>query len=377
MKSTSFSVHTIKELENQIIETQRNKFNPTLGIVFGSVDCDLFDIPDLFNLYNIDVVGCSSAGEISNQNVFEKTMTVMLMDINKDFYSIKVSHDKNGDFQKLGTELGVYGKSFCEFPAFLTFMNMTMNAEGIIEGIKSVVTEKTKIFGGVAGDDFRMIKTYTITNEGCTEGAIATLIFDQNKVEINGRALCGWQSIGTQNEVTHAEGNIVYSINNKPAVEVFEGYFGSFHDNNEFETNVVEVGASQYPFQIARGDNMVLRAPLKVLEDQSILMAGPVHTGDKFKFSVAPGFEIIEETIQGFRDYQNDCPNADALLLISCKARHMSLGPMVEEEIKGIQNVWGKPLIGFFSYGELGLSEDGECLFYNDTCSLVLIREKE
>ena len=126
-----------------------------------------------------------------------------------------------------------------------------------------------------------------------------------------------------------------------------------------------------------RGSGKVLRAALKINEDdESIMMAGPIQTGDQFKFSVAPGFGIIEDTIQEFSEYQTEHSTTDAMILVSCKARHMSLGPMVEEEIKGIQNLWNKPLIGFFAYGEVGVNSTGECNFYNETCSLVLIREK-
>jgi len=39
----------------------------------------------------------------------------------------------------------------------------------------------------------------------------------------------------------------------------------------------------------------------------------------------------------------------------------MSLGSMVEEEIKGIQNLWNKPLAGFFSYGEVGVNKARDC----------------
>jgi len=376
MKSTSFQVNSIQDLEQEILRTKNNNFQPTLAILFGSVDCNLAAVPAIFNQYNIDLIGCSSSGEICQENFYEKGITCLLMNINRDFYQIRVQKEVKDNWYEMGTDLGKMGTDFCADPSFLTFFGMISSAEDIIKGINECIGEQVNIFGGMAGDDFKMIQSYTFSNAGIYDNGVVSLIFNQDKVEMKGRALCGWESIGAINTITKAEGNIIYKVNDTTAVDAFEKYFGSFHSNDE-EVETVAVGVAQYPLQIVRGDSTVLRAALKINEeDQSITMAGPIQTGDQFKFSVAPGFEIIEDTVQGFSEYQVDHPTTDAMILVSCKARHMSLGPLIEKEIKGIQNLWNKPLIGFFAYGEVGVNAEGDCNFYNETCSLVLIREK-
>jgi len=298
------------------------------------------------------------------------------MDVKRDYFSIDLTPINEEAYIQTGKTIGENGKRFCADPSFLMFINMIDAAENLIEGITSVITNKPNIFGGMAGDDFKMIQTSTFTNQGVFKDSIVTLMFDQDKIEVSGLAICGWKPIGTTNTITKAEGNTIYEINNKPALEVFENYFGTF-DENSYEDGLVTVGVAQYPLQINKGTGTALRAALSVNDlDKSIFMAGPVYTGDEFKFSVAPGFEIIEETVAGFKTFHQKQKEADALVLVSCIARHMSLGPMIEEEIKGIQNIWNKPLTGFFSYGEIGLIESGDSLFYNDTCSLILIKEK-
>ena len=376
MKSTSFQVNTIPDLELEILRAKENNFSPTLAILFGSVDCDLDAIPAIFNKHNIDLIGCSSSGEICQENIYEKGITGLFLDINQDFYQIHVEEKVEDRWYEVGKDLGGIGTDFCDDPSFLTFFGMIASAEDIIRGINDRIGKQVNIFGGMAGDDFKMIRSFTFSNSGIYHNAVVSLIFDQDKVEMKGRAICGWEPIGTTNTITKAEGNIIYRINDTTAVDAFERYFGSFHDNHE-EVETVLVGVAQYPLQIIRENGVVLRAALKINEeDQSIMMAGPIQTGDQFRFSVAPGFEIIEDTIQGFKEYQEENTTTDAMILVSCKARHMSLGPMVEEEIKGIQNLWNKPLIGFFAYGEVGVNDVGICNFYNETCSLVLIREK-
>lgn len=376
MKSISFNVASVEALENELLEIKATQFNPTLAIVFGSISCDLDQIPTLFNNHKIDVIGCSTAGEISNGEFSDKGISVLLMNLDKSYYKIEAVNNVGQNSLEAGISIGKSAKAFCENPAFLNFCGMTMSADDMIDGIREVVNGKVKLFGAIAGDDFMMEQTWTIINEGCYKDAMVSLIFNQDKVEIGGRAICGWEPIGVENTITKAEGNVIYTINDKPALEVFENYFGILHSNEE-EQDTLLVGVAQYPLQITRKGNKILRAALSVNEEEgSLFMAGPVKTGDVFKFSVAPGFEIIEQTIQAFEEYSKSFPEVDAMILLSCKARHMSLGPMVEDEIKGIQNIWKKPLTGFFSYGEVGVSETGECHFYNETCSLILIKEK-
>lgn len=376
MNSKSFIINNLTQLENEINRVKTHFFKPTLAIVFGSITCELDKLPAIFSNHNIDLVGCSSSGEICNEGIDDKSISVLLMDLEKDCYTIQVFDEASKDSLEVGKNAGKKGNIFCKNPAYLTFFGMHAVADDIIDGIVNQVGKKTKIFGGMAGDDFNMVQTYTFTSEGIYKDSAVFLILDEAKVEVHGKALCGWESIGTINTITHAENNIVYTINDKPALEVFENYFGSFHENDG-EVIDAGVGVAQYPLQIIREDTKVLRAALKVNEeDQSLMLAGPVKTGDQFKFSVAPGFGIIEDTIEGFQEYHKNYASTDAMILVSCKARHMSLGPIVEEEVKGIQNIWNKPLVGFFSYGEVGLTEDGDCYYYNETCSLVLIKER-
>jgi hypothetical protein len=46
---------------------------------------------------------------------------------------------------------------------------------------------------------------------------------------------------------------------------------------------------------------------------------------------------------------------------------------MIAEEISAASDLWNAPLIGFFSYGEIGHNLAGTCDFYNETLSLVSI----
>ena len=135
--------------------------------------------------------------------------------------------------------------------------------------------------------------------------------------------------------------------------------------------------AAEYPLLLIRDDgSVVLRAAFVVNEDESIVYAGTVPQGAKVRFSMPPGSEIIDHAIEQMTEFNKQNPRSGAIVLFSCKARHLALGPMVREEISSIRKLWKVALIGFFTYGEIGLGPQGRCDFHNHTVVPVLIHEK-
>ena len=119
-----------------------------------------------------------------------------------------------------------------------------------------------------------------------------------------------------------------------------------------------------------------MRASLAVGEDKSIVYGGTVPEGSRVLFGMPPGPEIVEYATEQMSEFNKQVPSADAVVLFSCKARHMALGEMVEDEISAIRELWKVPLVGFFTYGEIGPVAGGQCDFHNHTLVPVMINEK-
>ena len=103
-------------------------------------------------------------------------------------------------------------------------------------------------------------------------------------------------------------------------------------------------------------------------------MQGAYPKESKVKFCIPPSLDIVEQVVEEAATVQQCLPEADALILISCKARHAALGPLVEDEIEGLHSLWNAPMLGYFSYGEIGGREPQLCDFHNETCTLVTLR---
>lgn len=376
MQSKIIFTKSIVDLTTQIKATIQQEFQPTLAIIFTSIAQDLKGLVELFNKENIQVFGASTSGEIGNTAIQKNGMSVLLLDLNPAYFKIIQQPANYNNSTQVGENIAKIAKQHFKNPAFIMVFSMDICGDTLIEGITKELTGFPTIFGGMAGDDLKMEQSFTFSNEKIGTNLATVLVLNNDKVKVEGMALCGWKPIGLDNTITKATNNIIYEINNEPALEVVKRYFGDYFANS-LDQDSVPLGLAQYPLQIIKKDNYVLRAALDANEnDGSLKMAGPIATGDIFRFSMAPGFEIIDQTIAGFKDFAKTKPDADALLMFSCIARHMSLGPMIEDEIEGIYDVWKKPMAGFFTYGEVGQQSSGTSHFYNETCSLVLLKEQ-
>lgn len=379
MESKSFCCSSYEQLQIVLSNytDSESAFTPTLAIVFCSVKQDLEQLRKTFLEKGIDLVGCTTAGEIVNIKLHEHAIAVLLMDMDPTYYKIELAEYKNGDVFTAAKTLGQFINTSFERPSvFLLSGGLGIDAESIVEGINSKLGKKIPIYGGLAGDDLEMKKTFAFTKDLVTDNGIVILSIDTDKIEITGLAISGWQPVGSVNVITKIKGNIVYEINNEPAYDVFSRYFGITDLDSPYD-QLINI-QTNYPFQIIRNqEQSILRSPLLVdAEERTITLAARVPEGTSFRFSTSPGFEVIEETLENYKQFSNQVSETDALILFSCKGRHGAFGPMIEDEIEGIYHLWEKPLIGFLTYGEFGNIGNGGCEFHNETCVLVSLCEK-
>ena len=208
-------------------------------------------------------------------------------------------------------------------------------------------------------------------------GLIA-IIIDEDKIDIKGIATCGWKPIGITKKITKSKGNIVYTIDDQPALDLVIKYLG-LNIDHEASGNMVSNLGAYYPLQLEREDAppVMRTAMFGNFEDRSLICAGTVPQGAKVRFSLPPDFDVIDTVVAECNDLKNEeLHEADALIMFSCISRYLSFGVRTSEEIERVINVWDAPFIGFFSYGEFGKSKKGKHEFHNNTCCVVALKEK-
>ncbi|TAF35670.1 MAG: hypothetical protein EAZ57_01090 [Cytophagales bacterium] len=378
MKAHSFFVSNATETLQSIQKARQNGLQATVAVVFSSPAIDYKAICSTLLQENIEVFGCTTAGEISNSEVQEESAAIMLMDMPRAHYRLlgREFSAGAGNLKKVAAELGSeISSNFENSFVLLNVSGLGCDGEEAVHGLRQTAPT-VQVIGGLAGDDFQMQSTYIFSNNLITPSGITALVLDKKRFQTVDMATSGWNAVGVEKTITKASGNVVYEIDNEPAIDVFGKYF-NLSDNLSSQEIVTKIGV-KYPLHLVRPDgSTVLRAPLLGnAEDKSLVFAGGLPQGAKVRFSVAPDLEIVHQTIEHFSVLKPLMQEADALLMYSCKARHLTLGPMIDFEVAGAQEIWGgAPLIGFFSYGEFGTQKDKGLDFHNETCCLVAIRE--
>jgi len=379
MLAKSFKGNTAEEIQKAIQECMADAFKPTLAIVFLSIKQDRDKICELFDKEGIVIFGATTSGEFIDGEIGEGSTVVMLLDIDPGYF--KLVFQETGDHTTFenARQLGVEGKKAFSNPAFIIASGwLQIDGEKIIEGIMEGFGGEVTVFGGMAGDDLVLQAPLVFTNGKSSVNGLLAIIIDEDKIEINGVATCGWKAVGTTKTVTKSAGNIVYTIDDKPALDMVMKYLGVEIDLDSGKDVVTHIGA-YYPLQLER-ENVapVMRTAMFAnKEDRSLICAGNVPQGSKVRFSLPPDFDAIDKVVEECNELKNEKqPTADAMIMFSCISRHLSFGIMMKEEIEQVQQVWDAPMAGFFSYGEFGRSRTGKHEFHNNTCCVVVLKEK-
>lgn len=380
MKAKSIKGKSAEEIRSALEQSMADGFKPALAIVFLSIKQDRKAISAILDKEGIVVFGVTSAGEFIDGDVGEESSAIMLLEINRDYFKLLFDDTGTGSTREMAGRMGEEGLKTFDNPAFIVCgSGVTADGEMIIRGIEDAAGEGVTIVGGMAGDDFTMTGTYVFTNDRESDNGIITVIIDESKIKLQGLATCGWQPVGTVKTITKSEGCWVYTIDNEPALDTIVKYMGISSLNREKRTDVIVNIGANFPMQLQDKDgSIVMRtAMLGNWDNHSFMCAGNVPEGSKVRFTLPPDFEVIDAVVSACNEIkETQLPEADAMILFSCKARHIALGPLVGKEIQGLKDVWDVPLVGYFTYGEFGRSPKSRQEFHNITCCWVALKEK-
>lgn len=387
MNAKSIKGKSTEEIISALAESISDGFKPTLAIVFLSVKQDREVVSKLLDDSGIQIFGATTAGEFIDGEVEGGSIAILLLDMNPAYFKIEFRTTSQHTSFEDAKQLGITGKELFARPAFIIANSgVSSDGEPIVEGIlqgagksSSSDDEEITVFGGKAGDDLALEATFVFTNGKSNDCALVALIIDEDKIDVKGIATCGWNAIGTIKTVTKSEGNIVYTINDKPALDMLMNFLGVEIKQDGDKEVVTFLSSWYYPLQVEREntDPVIRTAMFANRIDRSLICSGKVPQGSKIKFSMPPDFDSIDKVVEDCKAIKdNGQQQADAMILFSCVSRHLSFGMVIKEEIDQVQNIWNAPMAGFFTYGEYGKSKNGKYEYHNNACCMVTLKEK-
>ena len=385
MRAKSITGNTAGEIKDALEKSMGDGFVPTIAVVFISIKQDRRAVCEILHKKGIDVIGATSSGEFINGHQSEGGSAVMLFDINKNDYCILFEDIGERTLNDAATNMAKAALQKFNKPAFIlcsTLMSpggKMIDGETLIRSIEKTAGSHVNLFGGMAGDDITFTGTYVFTDDRSTDYGMAALILNEEKINLYGMALSGWKPMGISRTITKSEDNLIYTIDDQPALEIYLRFLGKEESSDDDQVKFFDSIGIHYPFQVERDNREpMMCTPIGYNREKGALICeSNVAQGSKFRFSTPPDFDIIETVVNKASTLKSKVDaEADALLIFSCAGRLSALGPMAHDENEGLAAVWNAPMAGFYTYGEFGRALNGKHEFHSTTNSWVALKEK-
>lgn len=348
MKAKSIKGTSPDEIKVSLHQSMADGFTPTLAIVFISIKQDRKAIAELLSQNYIDILGATSCGEFIDGHQSDGEIAILLLDLASDAYSILYEDIGERSIETTSTRIAEDALSLFRNPALIV-CSAGINAKGeffdgveLVHSIEKAIGAEKVFFGGMAGDDMTLSGSYVFTQQKETDHGIIALVLDEDKVSLQGMAITGWKPMGISRKITKSVGNLVYTIDDKPAVEMYMKYLGKGDKTYDQNFNLLQELSFHFPFIVDRDEGeTVIKSPLSIdFKENALVMDMEMPEGSTFWFSTPPEFDIVEEIIDEAAKLKNETQSeADALLIFSCAGRQPALGPLVTQENDGLAEV--------------------------------------
>jgi hypothetical protein len=370
-----------KESGWKILTNTKFNYPPQLVMIFGGVNV-LANFQEegrwLKNRFPNSIwIGCSTAGEIIGGRVTDESLSVTAIEFEKatlEFSFVEINSVENS------FDAGV--KLIKQLPqenlknVFVISEGVKINGTELVQGMRSVLTDKVLLTGGLAADAGKFQKTYLFDkNKEIRSGCITAIGFYGNALEVGCGSFGGWTSFGKERQVTRSHKNILYELDGQPALKLYKTYLGA-------EAANLPASGLLFPLSISSNNNQepLVRTLLAVNEfEQSLTFAGDIPEGAMVKLMKAKTDDLIEGAENAGKIARNGIQNSpDLAILVSCVGRKLVMKQLIEEEVEAVWQILGKntTITGYYSNGEIApFSQDVTCDLHNQTMTITTFKE--
>jgi hypothetical protein len=356
--------------------------DPKLLVVFCSNE---FELPELIAAIageapETPLIGCSTAGEIGPEGAATKSVVVTAFG-GDGFSARSAAADRaSTHLREAGSEVATALLSADPDRPHRAVMLLTDALGGdqqeVIRGAYAVLGAGVPLVGACAGDDFGFTATFQF-HEGrvCSDTLVGAVLESNAPLGIGVRH--GWRPVGEPVLVTRSEGNRVFTLDDRPAVDVYLDRFDAPPEAHT-DTTAFAQFAMTHPLGLGRrssedGARFVASANF---EDGSLEMIAAVPQGGVAWFLEGDVDSVLDATDEACRDAVEALDQRAPLAFVAfdCAARRLVLGDDgIEREVERIaRHANGAPIAGFYSYGEIARTR-GASGFHNETLVVLAV----
>lgn len=335
------------------------------------------ELNDLLKKVNIPVFGGIFPQVIYDGKNYEKGCVVVSMQASPQIVCIKNLDDPSAIYEE---QLAPFAEKWGQ-PAKSNDETFIVFVDGLSRGISALIQDMFYCFGlqrnyigGGAGFLSLQQKPCLITPEGLLQDAA---VIARLPLPCGTGVAHGWESISEGIKVTESEGNVLHTLDWRPAFEVYRELVEA-HSNLKFtENNFFDI-AKSYPFGIARLDTeVIVRDPLMKNAANGLVCVGAIPPGSFVRLLHGRPESLIDAAARARQLAEQAAPTAGSYggaFIIDCISRVLFLEDRINEELQAAGG--GHELFGALTLGEIANSGQDYLEFFNKTTVIGIFADE-
>jgi hypothetical protein len=323
------------------------------------------------------VVGCTTAGDIHGTLVADDgVVATALAFAHTQVVIAEARLTGRAESERAGAELA-RSLARAGLAHVLVFSDgLVVNGSALVQGLTDGLPDGVSITGGLAGDGARFANTVVVLDDDGEPGRVVAVGLVGDRLQVGFGSRGGWDPFGVEWEITRAEENVLFELDGRSALALYETYLGD-------HARDLPASALRFPLALRRGaGDAVVRTVLAIdREAGSMTFAGDMPAGARARFMRANVDRLVEGADGAARTAHQALggPHASLALLISCVGRKLVLQQRVEDELEAVRDEVGPGAVmaGFYSYGEISPFAPGAgCALHNQTMTVTTLQER-
>lgn len=218
----------------------------------------------------------------------------------------------------------------------------------------AIQPDSLPLVGGLSSGDLHTGSTFQMAGNQTGTGSLAAL-FLRGEIRVGIGHAHGWDPVGSQFRITRARGFWLRTLNGRPASETYADLFG--HPAREWAFPPLSYLARLYPLGVEQGEEMVVRAPIRVEADGSFRMNAAVRDGVDAYLLVGSraacqraATQAAQQALLALGDLK-----PSLVLVLADIAWQMLLESNPGAEVAAVQDIFGPdvPIAGGYTLGQI------------------------
>ena len=334
---------------------------------------------------NAPLSGCSAEGTINGDDADESNFSVVVMVVSSEELQWRnglargLSTDSLAAGQRvaqsLSSDVGADALGLFVFPD-----GTTVNFDEFFAGLEGDLPSDRflPIWGGGAGDNLALVQTYQYCDDEIASDGVAYALLSGEAQPVSAIGI-GYIPIGSKRIVTRSQGNVIYEIDGKPALEVLQEYLPDRDLAEDWRRYAISSVLCLEAPSYMKDEEYVVRTILSVdATDGSATVQTEIQEGTSVWMSsrdqekVTAGLDRMADHVK--QELGGNQPNL--LFHFDCCSRGKLMFREQEKMrvLRQFRRAIGPevPWVGFHTYGEIGPVGKHNC-YHNQTAVVLAL----